>query len=440
MPISTFMGLHTSLRGLLAEQRALDVTSHNIANANTVGYTRQEAVTQATDALAVPPAGLLGTGVDVVSYRRIRDSFLDLQYRAQNMQVGNGTAKADGLEQAEMRLSEPGQNGIAARLNSFWNTWSDLANAPESGAARGALLEDARTLVSSINALDDGFETVQSQSAQELSLLTGNGGELEGMVRELAGLNGAIRDSQRVGAQPNDLLDRRDLLLDKLSNLAQVSVSDDGAGSIRVTLGGAAAPLVDGSTATWPAPAMPNPGGRIGALMDLASPTGPVAGYRADLASFAQTLTTQVNAIYNPTAAAGGDFFAYSAGTSTLSMNPAISSATLVAGTGGAPGANNSAIALSELRGRPGSPDDAYAKLVTRIGTEVADAKRSSINATALAESVEDRRQSTGGVSLDEEMTNLIRFQRGYQAAARAMTTTDSLLETLINRTGRVGL
>lgn len=438
MPISTFMGLHTSLRGLLAEQRALDVTSHNVANANTVGYTRQEAVVQATDALQVPPAGLLGTGVDVVAYRRIRDTFLDLQFRAQNMQVGYGETRADALEQAEMRLSEPGDNGIAARLNSFWSSWADLANAPESGAARGALIEDARTLVSSINALDDGFETVQTQAADELALLTGDGGELEGIVREIAMLNGTIRDFQNVGAQPNDLLDRRDLLLDRLSNLAQVSVSDDGAGSIRVTLGGAAAPIVDGTTVTWPAPAMPTPGGKIGALIDASSPTGTIASYRADLASFAQSLTTQVNAIYNP--AAGADFFSYDPGTATLSLNPAVTAATLKAGSGTAPGANDVAIALSELRGRPGSPDDAYASLVTRIGTEVADARRTAVNATALSEAIEDRRQSTAGVSLDEEMTNLIRFQRGYQAAARAMTTTDSLLDTLINRTGRVGL
>ncbi len=154
MPISTFMGLHTSLRGLLAEQRALDVTSHNIANASTPGYSRQQAQMQATNALVVPPAGLLGTGVDVVAYTRIRDSFLDLQFRAQNMQVGNGTARADTLGQAELRLSEPGDNGIAAQLNSFAAKWADLANAPESGAARGALIENAKTLAASINALD----------------------------------------------------------------------------------------------------------------------------------------------------------------------------------------------------------------------------------------------------------------------------------------------
>jgi flagellar hook-associated protein 1 FlgK len=437
MPISTFMGLHTSLRGLLAEQRALDVTSHNVANANTLGYSRQEAQVQATDALVLPLGDRLGTGVDVVAYKRIRDSFLDLQFRAQNMQVGAGTTRADALDQAELRLAEPGDNGIAARLNSFWSSWADLANAPESGAAKQALIEDARTLASSINALDQGLQTVSTQAGEELTALTSSGGELQQIGRELAGLNGAIRDAERVGGQPNDLMDRRDLLLDRLSSLAQVSVSDDGAGSIRVTLGNAGAPLVDGSTLTWPPPAMTSPGGKLGALMDLSSPTGTIASYRSDLATFAQALTTQVNAIYNP--AAGADFFAYNAGTATLSLNPAVSAVTVRAGAG-ATGANGAALALSELRGVAGGPDDLYSRFVTRVGTEVADARRSTLNATALAESIEDRRQSTAGVSLDEEMTNLIRFQRGYQAAARAMSTTDSMLDTLINRTGRVGL
>jgi flagellar hook-associated protein 1 FlgK len=432
------MGLHTSLRGLLAEQRALDVTSHNVANANTQGYSRQEAVLQASDALALPTGERLGTGVDVTAYKRIRDSFLDLQYRAQNMQVGDGTTRADALDQAQLRLAEPGDNGIAARLNSFSSKWSDLANAPDSGAAKQALLADAQTLVSSVNSLDKGFATVQTQAGDQLTALTASGGQLQQIGKELTGLNGAIRDTLRVGGDPNDLLDRRDVLLDQLSGLAQVSVADDGAGSIRVTLGGAAAPLVDGTTLTWPPPAMAaSPGGKIGALQDLSSATGSIASYRAELATVAQTLTTQVNAIYNP--AAGTDFFAYDAGTATLSINPAVTAATVKAGSGAA-GDNSAARAISELRGTSGGADDLYSRLVTRIGTEAADAQRTTANATALSGSIEDRRQSTAGVSLDEEMTNLIRFQRGYQAASRAMSATDTMLETLINRTGRVGL
>jgi flagellar hook-associated protein 1 FlgK len=441
MPISTFMGLQTSLRGLLAEQRALDVTSHNIANANTEGYSRQEAMLQTADALALPPVGQIGTGVDVAGYRRIRDGFLDLQYRTQAMQVGAGMTRADALDQAELRLAEPSDNGIAARLNSFWGAWSDLANTPDSGAARQALVADAQTLVGSINDLDAGLKTVSGQAADALTALTGNGGELQQLGRELAGLNGAIKDAQSVGGQPNDLLDRRDLLLDKLSGLAQVSVSDNGTGSIRITLGGAATPLVDGSTLTWPAPAWTTspggPGGKIGALMDLSSPTGTIASYRGELESFAQALTTQVNDIYKP--AVGVDFFAYDATTKMLSVNPAVTATSVRAGTG-ATADNGAARAIAALRGTAGGPDDLYSRLVTRIGTEVADARRGTLNATALSDSIQDRRQSTAGVSLDEEMTNLIRFQRGYQAAARAMTTTDEMLDVLINRTGRVGI
>jgi flagellar hook-associated protein 1 FlgK len=431
------LGLQTSLRGLLAEQRSLDVTSHNIANANTEGYSRQEATLQTADPLALPPVGNLGSGVDVAGYKRIRDSFLDLQYRTQAMQVGAGTTRADGLDQVELRLAEPGDNGIAARLNSFWGAWANLANQPESGAARQGLIEEARTLTSSINSLDAGMKTVADQSGDQLATLTGSGGELQQMGRELAGLNGAIRDAQTVGGQPNDLLDRRDLLLDKLAGLAQVSVADNGSGSIRVTLGGAASPLVDGSNLTWPAPAMTSPGGKIGALTDLSSSTGTIASYRGDLATFAQALTTQVNAVYNP--ASGTDFFAYDAATATLSLSPTVTASSLRAGTGAAAD-NSAARALSELRGATGGPDDLYSRLVTRIGTEVADARRSALNATALSNSIQDRRQSAAGVSLDEEMTSLIRFQRGYQAAARAMSTTDEMLDTLINRTGRVGL
>jgi flagellar hook-associated protein 1 FlgK len=381
--------------------------------------------------------GNLGSGVDVAGYKRIRDSFLDLQYRTQAMQVGAGTTRADGLDQVELRLAEPGDNGIAARLNSFWGAWANLANQPESGAARQGLIEEARTLSSSINSLDAGMKTVADQAGDELATLTGSGGELQQMGRELAGLNGAIRDAQTVGGQPNDLLDRRDLLLDKLAGLAQVSVADNGSGSIRVTLGGAASPLVDGSNLTWPAPAMTSPGGQIGALTDLSSSTGTIASYRGDLATFAQALTTQVNAVYNP--ASGTDFFAYDAATATLSLSPAVTASSLRAGTGAAAD-NSAARALSELRGATGGPDDLYSRLVTRIGTEVADARRSALNATALSNSIQDRRQSAAGVSLDEEMTSLIRFQRGYQAAARAMSTTDEMLDTLINRTGRVGL
>src|SRR5436309_10736775 len=143
--ISTFFGIETTLRGLLAQQGALDVTSHNIANANTAGYSRQQAVFSASDPLQVVDGAKLstlaslGSGVDIQSYSRIRDQFLDLQYRAQNMVLGQQTTSSDALGQVETALQEPGDNGLSSQLAKFWSAWSDLSNNPSSAGARQAL-------------------------------------------------------------------------------------------------------------------------------------------------------------------------------------------------------------------------------------------------------------------------------------------------------------
>src|SRR5437016_8333585 len=155
--ISTFFGLETTLRGLLAEQGALDVTSHNIANANTQGYSRQQAVFGASDPLQVTDGARLstlasiGTGVDIQSFTRIRDQFLDLQYRAQNMVLGQQSTTSDAMSQVETALSEPSTNGLANQLAKFWSAWSDVANNPTSSAGRQALVDQANTLVESLH-------------------------------------------------------------------------------------------------------------------------------------------------------------------------------------------------------------------------------------------------------------------------------------------------
>src|ERR1044072_2905398 len=151
MPISSFHGLQTSLRGLLAQQRLLDTTGHNIANASTQGYSRQEATLVASPALEIPAGGVaggsgahLGSGVDVQAFRRVRDQFIDLQYRGQNTNLNQWTARATALDQAEGALSQPGENGIHQLLSRFWDSWAHLANAngDDVGAAKQAVIEN----------------------------------------------------------------------------------------------------------------------------------------------------------------------------------------------------------------------------------------------------------------------------------------------------------
>jgi flagellar hook-associated protein 1 FlgK len=262
------------------------------------------------------------------------------------------------------------------------------------------------------------------------------------MADEVAKLNQAIKFAVAGGDQPNDLYDRRDNLLDQLSSLGQVSSTDLGNGAIRVTFGDAATPLVDDNTVTWPQ-ALTAPGGKLGAILKLTAPAVPAPGgtiesYRADMNAFAKKLADDVNAIHNP-GGAGTNFFTYgAAGTEAASIAVAVTATGVRATNGAAPGANEVAIAMAKLRGT--APDQAYQAIVARIGSDVRNSERLEANADVLTSAIEDRRQSISGVSMDEEMTNLVRYQRGYQASARAMNAVDEMLDQLINRTGRVGI
>ena len=441
--ISTFFGIETTLRGLLAEQGALDVTSHNIANANTQGYSRQQAVFGASDPLQVTDGARLstlasiGTGVDIQSFTRIRDQFLDLQYRAQNMVLGQQFTASDAMSQVETSLQEPGSDGLSAQLAKFWSNWSDLAANPTSSG------EQANTVVESLHSLDSQLTSAATQASAEYTSLTQPGGEIDQDAAQIASLNTAIKTAVAAGDHPNDLMDKRDQLLDQLSGLGQVSVTDLGNGSIQVAFGDAANPLVDDGTVNWPqtlnnaGPPPTSTGGKLGALNDLFKTGGTIDSLRTDLNNVAKSLATQVNAIHNTGGATGIDFFTLGAsGTEASSIGLNVTANTIVASS--ATGTGDIAAQIANLRGS--ATDSAYSAYVTRIGSMTQDAQRKEATAQALVNSVDASRQSTSGVSMDEEMTNMVKFQRAYQASARAMSTMDEMLDILINRTGKVGL
>ena len=459
MPISSFYGLQTSLRGLLAQQRSLDVTGHNIANVNTAGYSRQEAALAATPALFLPAGGTLlgsaslGSGVDVQSYRRVRDQFLDLQYRGQSSNLGQWSGRAETLQRAEDALAEPGDNGINTQLGEFWDAWADLANSPNPDsdpAARQALVERAQSLGDTFGQVYDQITTVQEQARAEYDSIVapagpGNsGGQIAQIASQIAQLNETIKRQKAGGDQPNDLLDQRDMLLDKLSTFGQISVESLDSGAVNVSFVDTASPgttysVVADTAATWAGPPAGDawsPGGRAGGLLEAARPGGTLDSYLSALDSVATDLTNAVNGAYGGTFLESTDA-AHPAG--SLRVSPALVAApsTIAAGTAGQ-GSNDIALRVSQLR--DGAPDGAYRAFVTRVGTDVQEATRQAGNAEALTDSVDDRRQSVAGVSLDEEMTNMVKFQRSYQAASRAMSTMDEMLDVLINRTGRVGV
>jgi flagellar hook-associated protein 1 len=466
--VSSFVGIETALRGLLAQQQALNLAGHNIANANTAGYTRQVANLATSSPLQVAPKMLLGTGVNVASYQRIRDAYLDVQLRAQTMLQGAAEAKQDGLGQVESVLNEPSDNGLSNLLGKYWSSWQNVANAPEVVATRQALVEAAASLATGLNSVSVQLATIRAQTGQEAQLTLD---EVNAAGQDLRSLNKAIFDSTAAGNTPDDLLDQRDLVLDRLGKLGAVSTTDNGDGTIKVTFSGVT--LVDGTTlqvlsesggtlsndmTTPETAALGATTGKLGALAALRDVTLP--GYAAQLNTLAATLITQTNALQaggvdvNGVTQTGGfgldgsSGVAFFSGTDAATIAVTATAAKIAAaGVAGAPGDNTNALRIAALANDKtllplggATIDDAYASLVTTIGSDSANATRAVDNAKALVGSLTNRRDSVSGVSLDEEMTNLVKFQQGYQAAARALTTLDDVLELLITRTGRAGL
>ncbi len=432
------MGLQTALSGLQAEQEAINTTGQNIANANTPGYSRQVVNLQAALPISVPAlSGLtglgaqLGTGVDATTISRIRNQFLDIQYRAQNSATSNASTQQTTLQQAQTALAEPTSSGISAQLANFWSAWGALANAPTSTAALQTVVDKGQTLTQTINQVDAQLTTIQGQAAQQASTLTGANGQLVTDANRIASLNDQISKSLANGQTPNDLLDQRDQLLDDLSSLGNINVTSQSNGMVQVTFGDAASPIVNGTTVNWPQTITAATGGTVGGLLSASQPGGQIDQYRTMLDGVANKLITAVNGLTT-----ASPFFS---GTNAANIAVAATPSTVQTGSAGAgTGANDVAQAVAALSG--GAPDQGYDAFVSHVGSDVSAAGSTQQTASSLLGAISNQRQSVSGVSLDEEMTNLISFQRGYQASARIMTTIDSALDTLINHTGVVGL
>ncbi len=437
MSIPTLQGLQTALSGLLAEQQALDVAGHNIANVNTEGYSRETAVLEPNRPIEIPAlstktgqGGQLGTGVSVATYTRIRNAYLDAQFRTQNSSLSAATTQAEELAQAQSAFNEPSGSAISGQLSAFWSAWNSLANSPSSEAAKQGVVAAAQQLSVTFNQLGAQLATISAQAAQQYSTLTGGGGQVQDYANQIAQLNGQIKLAEGAGQQPNTMLDRRDLLLDKLSSLAQITVTKQPDGTDTVSFGDAAKPLIEGTAVNWPQTLTSAAGGQLGALSALVSPSGALSGYRSALDGVAASVAASVNALHTSTPVFSGN--------TATTLGVALTGSQVQASSAPAAGGNDVALAIANLRG--GTADQGYTALVERVGSTVRNARDEQSNFQTTVTAINNQRQSVSGVSLDEEMTNLISYQRGYQASARTLTAMDSMLETLIEHTGTVGL
>ncbi|MCL6627538.1 MAG: flagellar hook-associated protein FlgK, partial [Alicyclobacillus shizuokensis] len=302
--LGTFLGLEIATRGLQAQQAAIEVTAHNVANANTPGYSRQRADLTATLPLEVPGLtsavhGQIGTGVEVAEIQRLRDNYLDNQYWDQNQYLGQWQATQDSLQKITAILNEPSDSGISTVMQSFWNAWDQLATNPGDLSARNLVAQSAVTVAQTLNQMANQLSDLNDDLTTSLGDTVD---QVNSYLTQIAQLNKQIDIVSQSGNQPNDLLDQRDYLVDQLSSLVDISVKSDGTTPFQISIGGTVV-LDDQTVETDPSdPSQPvlhttgdpaNPlsipvsGGQVKGLVDSLSL---LAGYQEDLDAFVNGL------------------------------------------------------------------------------------------------------------------------------------------------------
>lgn len=552
---STFSGFNIATSGLFVSQRAMSVTAHNIANANTEGYSRQRLDMTASRPQLLPGAqGTLGTGVDSNAVNQIRDEFLDFKLRGETSLSGEWAQKEDVLSTIEAVLNEPSDSGISMVVDQFYSALQELNKNPESLTTRALVRQRGIAFAKTMNQMATSLQKMQSDLDFELQSVTS---EINGYAKQIAALNRTIYAQEIDGAKANDIRDQRNTLLDKMSELTSINYFEDDMGRFFVTVAGN--PIVahydyDQLKLTERADAdklhpddafklndlswesgstFSGKGGKLQGLIDMRDNiSGADKGipyYIDKLNEFTDTLASELNRIhsggYGLKGTTGTDFFTVNsqttaeyeqslkttglnggpaldvtsdvtAGTSTafteeenqviilknigkiLDNNPSyanksikyissgqyiltdrirateisissdidndLSSIAASQTLAGLPGDGANALNMASSRSNVnlykwGSPDDFVKSLVSNLAVDTQEAIRAKTNQEILIGQVENKRQSVMGVSMDEEMSEMLKFQHAYNASARMITTIDGMLDTLINRVGLVG-
>lgn len=478
---STFFGLEAARKALMAQQRSLDVTSHNIANANTDGYSRQRAELTTTTPYTIPGLkGQIGTGVEVSTVIRLREEFADYQFRSENQALGKWETYSKAMERVEGIFAEPNSSGLKKAIGEFFNAWQELSTDGANETVRALVRQRGIAMTDMFHHLNRQLEETRLDLNEGIALAVK---EINGIADQIAALNGQIYNNELTGYTANDLRDRRDLLVDKLSYFVNVRVQEDN-GQYSVMVSGTrivshtsathmeAVPITTGVDTGmyelhWKAANGPS---GSGAPVQISS--GQLAGYlevrkdirekyMVELDKLAEAMAAEINAIHKQGwAQVDGvwetDIAFFAEPTKITAKNIELAAAILDDAKGlsriaaaGAPvppatapvlGDGSNALALAQLRHNRGQGKDTYEHMYESVlgvlGVQAQYANRMTESQTFLTEQLQHRRQSVSGVSLNEEMTNMIKFQHAFNAAARLTTAMNEVLDTLINRMG----
>jgi flagellar hook-associated protein 1 FlgK len=465
--LGLFATLNLGARALQAQQAGVEVAGQNLANVNNPAYARQRVQYQTSISVSTG-VGQEGTGVQVTTIQQTRDSLLDSQVRDENSVGSYWTAQQSALNNTQTELGELlGSNastasgtdtstGLSTQLSDLFNAFQSVASDPTSLAQRQTLISQAQTLASSFNQASTRLSGIQSNLNTSIQDDVNSANQL---MSDIAQLNGQISVAEAgTNNTANDLRDLREQKLETLSNLGNFQVTTSADGTLSISGGGTQ--FVSGSQVASSLATQDRQGNLFvistADNSDVSFSTGSIQGkidvrdgalsdLQKGLDTLASQLISQVNSIYSKgydlNGNTGADFFT-GTGAADIGVNADLQadpSQVQAAGAAGATGDNSVALALGQLAttAQAGlnnqSFGDAYGLLVNSLGNSLSNANDQVTNSQTVSNMLLTQRDSVSGVSMEEELTNLMNFQKAYQASSQIITTVNQMLETLVS-------
>src|SRR5882724_829325 len=454
--------LQTSLTALQASTVGMATTNHNISNVNTPGYSRQT-VNLSTYPPLLTGSGFVGSGVKVDSITAFRDRFIQSRLNQETSSQGKYSTLSDGLQRVEGLFNEAGGDGLSASIDTFFNSFSDLSNHPDSLASRTVVAQNGQALANNFNTKANRLQSLQQQTDQAVGDTIS---QINSLASQIANLNGKIGNTS-TGDVPNDLIDQRTEAVRQLSQLANVNTVEDANGAVQVTIGNGH--LLVGGQKSVPLTAAKDSNGLNTVVLagtDITSEinNGSLSGLLTTrdsaipqalnaLNDLAALITNKVNQQHEAGTGLNGttgvDFFTPTPSSSTndgaaraFSVNPDVASDLnkIAASHTGATGDNGNALALAGLQTQSftaasgtGTFNQLYGSLVAQVGSQSQDAQNSSSLQDSVLLQVQNQRDSVSGVSLDEEAVNLMKYQRAFESASRVVRVIDELTQNVLN-------
>lgn len=455
----TFGAINTALSGLEAQQLAMDVTGHNIANASTPGYSRQQAImTTSTPVRMVDSAGELGTGVTVGTITRAHDAFVAQQITYQNGQQSQQQAMSDALDQVSQVLNDPSSQGFSSLLSNFFTSWQQLANNPSDSASRQAVVSSGANLASGFNTITTRLQGMQQEQDRQVGGLVQQANTL---INQIAAVNGQIIGVSAENQQPNDLQDTRDNLVNQLSQVLSISTVEASNGTVNISLQGGGS-LVQGvssfNLATTSDPNQPGftavtlagqqtpvaiNGGQLGGVLAVRDTV--LGGQLSQMDTLAGAVISAVNGIqssgYGSNGSTGNDFFTGSTA-GTIAVNPLLQtdpSYVAASAVPNAPGDGSQAAAVAQLQETPPAGgtttlQQQYNAMVVQLGANAQQAQANVQTSTMVLQQLNTQQASVSSVSLNEEAANLMQYQTAYDAAGRVISIINQSINDMISQ------